>query len=306
MVRFAPMTATPLRAVVITGASTGIGAACAQQLDAIGWTVFAGVRREADGAALVERCSPRVRPILLDVTDAASIASALRTVEQALTESGSAGELAGLVNNAGIAVPGPIEAVPLAEARRQLDVNVLGAMAVTQAFLPLLRAGRGRIVNMSSIAGVAATPFLGWYGASKFALEALTDALRVELQPWGIEVCSVEPGAIATPIWERSTAIGEQIHRTADPQRVALYEQALARVRAVIQQAAGRAIPASVVAAVVAEALTAARPKTRYLVGTDAKFRAWMKRLCSDRLQDRLLVRFMNLPRTPSAGPTPH
>lgn len=298
-------TATSLRAVVITGASTGIGAACARHLDALGFTVFAGVRREEDGVALVTSISPRVRAILLDVTDSASIAAAAQGVEQTLATIAPNAGLAGLVNNAGIAVPGPIEAVPLADARRQLDVNVLGPMAVTQAFLPLLRIGRGRIVNMSSIAGLAATPFLGWYGASKFALEALTDALRMELQPWGIEVCSIEPGAIATPIWERSARLAEQVSRAADPERLALYETAMARVRDVIQQAAGRAIEASAVAQVVGEALTVLRPKTRYLVGTDAKFRAWMKQLCSDRMQDRLVARFMNLPRTPPSGPDP-
>lgn len=298
-------TATSLRAVVITGASTGIGAACARHLDALGFTVFAGVRREEDGVALVASISPRVRAILLDVTDSASIAAAAQGVEQTLATIAPNAGLAGLVNNAGIAVPGPIEAVPLADARRQLDVNVLGPMAVTQAFLPLLRIGRGRIVNMSSIAGLAATPFLGWYGASKFALEALTDALRMELQPWGIEVCSIEPGAIATPIWERSARLAEQVSREADPERLALYETAMARVRDVIQQAAGRAIEASAVAQVVGEALTVLRPKTRYLVGTDAKFRAWMKQLCSDRMQDRLVARFMNLPRTPPSGPDP-
>lgn len=298
-------TATSIRAVVITGASTGIGAACARHLDALGFTVFAGVRREEDGVALVTSISLRIRPILLDVTDSASIAAAAQVVEQTLATIAPNVGLAGLVNNAGIAVPGPIEAVPLADARRQLDVNVLGPMAVTQAFLPLLRIGRGRIVNMSSIAGLAATPFLGWYGASKFALEALTDALRMELQPWGIEVCSIEPGAIATPIWERSAGLAEQVSRAADPERLALYETALARVRDVIQQAAGRAIAASAVAQVVGEALTVLRPKTRYLVGTDAKFRAWMKQLCSDRMQDRLVARFMNLPRTPPSGPDP-
>lgn len=298
-------TATSLRAVVITGASTGIGAACARHLDALGFTVFAGVRREEDGVALVTSISPRVRAILLDVTDSASIAAAAQGVEQTLATIAPNAGLAGLVNNAGIAVPGPIEAVPLADARRQLDVNVLGPMAVTQAFLPLLRIGRGRIVNMSSIAGLAATPFLGWYGASKFALEALTDALRMELQPWGIEVCSIEPGAIATPVWERSARLAEQVSREADPERLALYETAMARVRDVIQQAADRAIAASAVAQVVGEALTVVRPKTRYLVGTDAKFRAWMKQLCSDRMQDRLVARFMNLPRTPPSGPDP-
>ncbi|MFO0774518.1 MAG: SDR family oxidoreductase [Nitrospiraceae bacterium] len=292
---------TPLRAVVVTGASTGIGAACARHLQGMGFLVFAGVRKREDGQALVASChgaTPAIQPILLDVTDHNSIAVAAKDVEAALTTAGING-LAGLVNNAGIAVPGPIEAVPLADARRQLDVNVLGQMAVTQAFLPLLRTARGRIVNMSSIAGRAVTPFMGWYCASKFAFEALTDALRMELCPWGIEVCSVEPGAIVSSIWERSGAEGERMARVADPARLSLYRVSLERLRQTIGRVVEGAIPADAVARVVAEALTVSRPKTRYLVGRDAKFRRWMGRLCPDRVQDRLVMKFLNLPTEP-------
>lgn len=283
------------QAVVVTGASSGIGAACARRLDGLGFRVFAGVRRVSDGEALAASTSERLRPILLDVTDSSSIASAAKSVEEELASDG----LAGLVNNAGIAVPGPIEAVPIIEARRQLEVNVIGQMAVTQALLPLLRKGRGRIVNMSSIAGVAATPFLGWYGASKFALEALTDALRLEVGPWGIEVSSIEPGAIATSIWERSAGLADSMIRTVDPATLELYREPLARMREVIQKAASRAIPADEVANTVVQALTASRPKTRYLVGADAKFRAWLKRWLSDRAQDWLMRTLLNLPRMP-------
>ncbi len=283
------------RSVLITGTSTGIGAACAWHLDALGFRVFAGVRKPGDGEALAASASGRLVPLHLDVTDGASIASAARFVEDRV---GSLG-LSGLVNNAGIAVPGPIEAVPIEQARRQLEVNVLGQMAVTQALVPLLRRGCGRIVNMSSIAGVAATPFLGWYGASKFALEALTDALRLELRPWGIEVSSVEPGAIATPIWARSATTADDLTRAADPKTLALYQEPLARMREVVRKAAARAIPAEEVAKVVAQALMARRPKTRYLVGTDAKFRAFLKRILSDRGQDWVLSVFLKLPRKP-------
>ena len=284
-----------VRSVVVTGASTGIGAACARRLDRLGFQVFAGVRNAGDGATLSASASEKLVPVHLDVMMEESIAEAVALVERTVRPAG----LAGLVNNAGIAVAGPIEAVPIEQARRQVEVNVIGQMAVTQAFLPLLRQGRGRIVNMSSIAGLAATPFLGWYGASKFALEALTDALRLELRPWGIEVSSVEPGAIATPIWERSAALAERMRSTVDPQKLALYEQALTGMQEVIQKAARRAIPADEVAKVVARALTVRRPKTRYLVGLDARFRALLKQLLSDRGQDWLIGKFLNLPPAP-------
>jgi NAD(P)-dependent dehydrogenase (short-subunit alcohol dehydrogenase family) len=193
--------------VVITGASTGIGAACALALDKLGYRVFAGVRHPADGERLQQQAGPRLMPIRLDVTDAASISAASHTVAAMVGERG----LAGLVNNAGIGVAGPIELLPLADWRRQFEVNVFGLIAVTQTFLPLIRTGRGRIINMGSIAGRASMPFMAPYAASKHALEAITDALRLELQPWGIRVALIAPGAIATPIWknsERSRCLG--------------------------------------------------------------------------------------------------
>ena len=194
-------------AVVVTGASTGIGEACALQLDRMGFSVFAGVRREADGKALEQKASGRLTPVFIDVADEVSIASAVETVSAAVGDAG----LAGLVNNAGIAVPAPIELVPLDALRRQLEVNVIGQVSVTQAFLPLVRKAQGRIVNMGSIAGRLAIPFLGPYCMSKFAMEALTDSLRVELRPWGIKVSLVEPGRISTPIWGKGIATGHEL-----------------------------------------------------------------------------------------------
>ena len=186
-------------AVVITGASTGIGAACALTLDSLGYRVFAGIRNPADGETLQRQAGPRLMPIRLDVTDPASIAGASHTVTAMIGDHG----LAGLINNAGIGVAGPIEALPLTDWRRQFEVNLFGLIATTQTFLPLIRKGRGRIINMGSIAGRASMPFMAPYAASKHALVAVTDALRIELQPWGIRVALIEPGAIATPIWER-------------------------------------------------------------------------------------------------------
>src|SRR3954471_14417569 len=169
-------------AVVITGASTGIGATCAAHLSSLGFRVFAGVRKPEDAERAREAGH---EPLTIDVTDPESIRSAVEQVGDA--------PLSGLVNNAGIAVAGPLEFIPIDEFRRQLDVNVVGQVAVTQAFLPALRRSRGRVVFVGSIAGRSALPFLGAYAASKFAVEAVTDALRVELRPWGIDVAVVEP-----------------------------------------------------------------------------------------------------------------
>ncbi|MBP0130856.1 MAG: SDR family oxidoreductase [Nitrospira sp.] len=280
------------QSVVITGASTGIGATCALHLDAMGFRVFAGVRRREDGAALKARGSQRLLPVRLDVTDEVSIAQAAALVKEAVGEEG----IAGLVNNAGIAVAGPLEVLPIPELRKQFEVNVIGAVAVTQAFLPLVRIGRGRIVNMGSIAGRATMPFLGPYSMSKFALEAMTTALRLELDTWGIEVSIVEPGAIATPIWEKSTKAADLLQATTEHESLPLYAEHLACVRRAIDEAAQRAISPDAVAQAVAHALTARRPKAHYLVGSDAKFRALLARFLPHRMQDALLRWFLKFP----------
>lgn len=286
---------TEVRAVLITGASTGIGAACALGLDRLGWRVFAGVRRAADGAALQRQASPGLTAVAIDVTDAASIAGAARTIAAVM---GSRG-LAGLVNNAGIVVPGPVELLPLPDLRRQLEVNVVGQVAVTQAMLPLLRPARGRIVNMGSISGRMATPFVGAYAASKFALEAFTDALRLEVRPWGIEVAIIEPGAIATPIWEKSTAEGDRLQAALPAEAVRLYGKALEALRKGVARAARDAISTDAVVAAVVHALTAARPRTRYVIGRRAKLQAAIARWVPDRARDGLLTRVLRLPDRP-------
>jgi NAD(P)-dependent dehydrogenase (short-subunit alcohol dehydrogenase family) len=281
------------RSVVITGASTGIGAACALHLDRLGFTVFAGVRNPQDGATLQRQGVSGLIPLLLDVTDEVLIQKAQAFVSENVGDSG----LYGLINNAGIAVVGPLEAVPIPELRRQLEVNVIGQIAVTQAFLPLIRQARGRIVNMGSIAGRGAMPLMGPYAASKFALEAMTDALRLELQQWGIEVSIVEPGAIATPIWEKSGKDAGNLETAMSMELRSLYAAVVAAVRKVVGEAAERAIAADTVAQAVEHALTASRPKTRYLVGTDAKLRALMIKLLPDRLSDAVLTWALKLPR---------
>lgn len=279
---------TTQKTVVITGASTGIGAACALHLDRLGYRIFAGVRRPADGETLrQQQASDQLTPILIDVTDPASIAAAADTVAAAVGATG----LAGLVNNAGIAVAGPLEFLPIIELRRQLEVNVIGQVAVTQAFLPLLRQGRGRIVNIGSISGRVAMPFIGPYAASKFALEALTDSLRVELRPWGIEVSIIEPGPIATPIWEKSLAMADELTRNLPPQGRNLYGAAIETARKAIINSSRNGIPPNEVAHVVAHALTARRPKTRYLVGRGLWLAVLFAKFIPDRLRDWLITR---------------
>ena len=193
-------------AVVITGASTGIGAASATELARHGFSVFAGVRKQRDGERLTAQ-SGHIVPLLLDVTNSEQIASAAETVCRSVGDAG----LAGLVNNAGIVVAGPLEILPLDQLRLQLEVNVVGQIAVTQAFLPLLRKARGRIVNMSSLNGRIASPYLAPYAASKHALEAVNNAIRLELRAWGIRVLVIEPGATTTPIWDKAIAAADAL-----------------------------------------------------------------------------------------------
>ncbi len=282
------------RAAVVTGASTGIGKAAAVELAGRGFEVFAGVRRDADAQALREAAAG-ITPVTLDVTDAASIAAARASVEAALGERG----LAGLVNNAGIGVGGPLEFVGIDGLRRQFEVNVIGQIAVTQAFLPAIRRARGRIVNMGSISGRMATPFVGPYSASKHAMEALTDALRIELRPWGIGVSIVEPGAIDTPIWDKARTMTDEIERDLPPEGAALYANAVVAMRGFLEEQAKSGIPPERVAKAVAHALTSRRPKTRYLVGADARMQAVAAAVVPDRLLDRLVVSQLRLPRRP-------
>jgi len=279
--------------VLITGASTGIGAACALRLAAAGMHVYAGVREDAAGAALRAQNAALITPLHLDVTDAESIVAAVATLEAQLGEAG----LNGLVNNAGIAIGGPLEVLPMHEIRRQFDVNVFGALAVTQAFLPQLRRARGRIVNMGSIAGRIALPFLGPYCMSKSALRAMTHALRLEVDAWGIDVALVEPGAIATPIWKKSNAAADVMQATLQNDTLAHYSRHLEGIRRVIAKAEEQAISADAVARAVEHALTAARPKTEYLVGNDARMRAAINAVLPQFLQDRLHRWFLKFPR---------
>jgi NAD(P)-dependent dehydrogenase (short-subunit alcohol dehydrogenase family) len=217
--------------------------------------------------------------LVFDVTDSVAIGHAAVRVM----------ELDALVDNAGIAIAGPLEFLPPEELARQLDVNVVGQLRVIQAFLPALRRSRGRIVLMGSVGGRSALPFLGAYAMSKFALEAMADALRVELAPFGMHVAIVEPATIATAIWTKPQRTIQEFPLEA----VALYGNRVGRFqRLATERAAGSAVPADDVAKAVEHALTASKPKARYLVGPDAKRRARLERL-PDRLRDRVLTRFL-------------
>ncbi|HSR94839.1 MAG TPA: SDR family oxidoreductase [Solirubrobacterales bacterium] len=276
-----------MRSVLITGASTGIGRASALRLDAAGWRVFAGVRKEEDAASLREAGSERLSPLILDVTDAGQIAAAAERIGEVVGETG----LDGLVNNAGIAVPGPLETLAIDDFKRQLEVNLTAHVAVTQAVLPPIRRARGRIVFITSIGGLMAFPMFGAYHAAKFGLEAVGDVFRRELRPWGIRVAIVEPGSIATPIWERGDAEVETLAARAADGHSDLYGKAIETYREVARKTGARGIPAERVAAKIEHALAARRPRTRYLVGADAHGQAFVARILPDRLLDWLVAR---------------
>ena len=263
------------RTAIVTGASSGIGQACAVRLVRAGWRVLAGVRREGEAPEGTEE-------VLLDVTDAEQIRDTAERVD----------ELNGLVNNAGIALGSPLELVPVDQLRHQLEVNLVGQVAVTQALLPPLRRAKGRIVFMGSIAGRSALPFLAPYAASKHALEAVADSLRLELKPFGVPVSIVEPGSIRTAIWGRSAARADELAATMDSEVAELYAERVAAFRSVALKRGEGGAPADRVAEVVEEALTAERPHARYLVGRDAKLRAGFERL-PDRLRDRIYERVL-------------
>jgi NAD(P)-dependent dehydrogenase (short-subunit alcohol dehydrogenase family) len=237
--------------------------------------VFAGVREIGAAPAGTEE-------VLLDVANAGEIARAAERV----------GELDALVNNAGIAIAMPLEFIPLDELRRQLEVNVIGQVAVTQAFLPQLRRSRGRIVFIGSIAGRSALPFLGAYAASKHALEAIADTLRVELKPFGVDVSIVEPGTIKTPIWVKSAKLADALADGASPQLRVLYGDRIAAFGRVARERGAKGASAEAVARAVEEALTRDRPSTRKLIGRDAKLRAGVERL-PDRLRDSVYERLL-------------
>ncbi len=273
------------RYALVTGASTGIGYASAIALAEKGFHVFAGVRKDADVERIRAEGGGKLEPVMLDVTSADQVKSAAAYVRGTVGEAG----LHGLVNNAGIGVAGPLEFIPMEDFDRQLRVNVAGVVAVTQAFLPLLRAASGRLCLVSSNNGFLAVPFMAPYSASKFAVEAIGDCLRVELAPWDIRVSLVEPGAIQTPIWEKAKAENEAMLARMPRECQALYDDAIELLRKEADKAARRASPVRVVAECVVHAITARRPKTRYLCGSGARLGWFLARWVPDAWRDRLI-----------------
>ena len=276
--------------VVITGASTGIGEATAIRLATSGFTVFAGVRKDADGEKLTSQGLPGLRALKIDVAKPATIAAAVKEVGAAVGERG----LSALVNNAGISGGGPLEFTSIDEIRAMFDVNVFGLIATTQAFLPLVRQAQGRIVCTGSISGRTSVPFVAPYSMTKSAVQSLCHALRLELKPWGIEVVCIEPGSIATPIWDKGMSEFDEKAESLSAEAQELYGKVIPKLRALTERTAKQGIPPSKVADVVLEALTAKRPRARYLVGTDAKAQAVLGRM-PDRVRDKALSTYIGL-----------
>ena len=269
-------------AVLVTGSSTGIGRACALHLDRVGFQVFAGVRKRDAAESLAAEASERLEPVIVDVTDDTTIEITKERIDQV-----TGGRLAGLINNAGVGRGGPMEALDIDDLRDQLEVNVTGQVTVTKAFLPMLRAAKGRVVFISSIGGRVALPYMAPYSASKHAIEAIGDSLRREMRPFGVEVSIVEPGAIATPMWDKAGQEAERVRGRLSPEHAEVYGPAAEAFTEAFREVGQSGIPPQKVAQVVERALTSRRPKTRYLVGRDARFQAILRKWLPDRLLDR-------------------
>lgn len=285
-----------MKTALVTGASSGIGRATALRLDAAGWKVFAGVRKEEDAEALRAEGSERLEPLLLDILDAEAVAAAADRI------GAEPGGLDGLVDNAGGAVPGPLEALPIEDFRRQVELNLTAQLAVTQAMLPAIRIARGRVVMVSSVGGRVALPLTGAYHAAKFGLEGLGDSLRQELAPWGIKVVLVEPGSIDTAIWTRGEEDADRIIAGATPRMNELYGATIERYRKVVRETAERGIPPEKVAARIEHALSANRPRTRYLIGIDAHVMTRLRTFLPTPVFDRIVAQAMRFPKPPDAA----
>jgi NAD(P)-dependent dehydrogenase (short-subunit alcohol dehydrogenase family) len=288
----------PLRReiLVVTGASTGIGAATARELARRGFHVLAGVRRGNDADALR---ATKLEPIMLDITNEAEIAALVKRI----TDDPGRWPLRALVNNAGIGVNAPVEVFPLSEWRRLFDVNLFGQIAMTQALLPALIKSRGTVVNITSVGGKVAMATYGPYAGTKFALEAVSDALRREVEPLGVKIIVVEPGAVTTDMLGRVAATGERIISGMTTEQRGRYATLMHSIVSQAQAAIPRGVPAEEAGRVIADAIISKRPHTRYTVGRDAAIIVCLVRFLSDRMLDRLLARTLK-PHLPKALPT--
>ena len=278
------MTSSPRdEVIVISGASTGMGAATARTLAAHGYHVLAGVRRDRDGDAIR---ADGIEPLILDVTQPGHI----RALADRIAADPDRRPLRALINNAGISVNGPVEALPLQEWRRLFDVNLFGHIAVTQALLPFLHRSHGRIVNISSVGGKVAMATYGAYGGAKFALEAVSDSLRRELAPHGVQVVVVEPGAVRTEIGERGAVTATDLAEKMSPEHRQRYGGLVEAVVAQSLRFTRAGLPADTAAAVIARAATARRPRTRYTIGRDAALLTLLARILPARVLDRFFA----------------
>lgn len=279
--------------VFLTGATGGIGSAIAKKLTEQGYTVLASVRSKESGIRLKKEISQNIVPIEMDITVPSSVQAGAEEAGKFLGNNG----IDGLINNAGCIIQGPLELLSLDEIKFQFDVNVFGQIAVTQALLPFLRKNSGRVINIGAVTGKTAMPFIGALSASKHAMEALTDALRVELKPWNIHVTMIEPAAIDTSIFEKANAAHDQSLQKVPSEKLSLYESALAAYQSTI--AKQPVSPTVVVVKAVTDALTATKPKTRYAVGRGASLVVAISHL-PDRLRDRLLMSSLGLSKVSS------
>jgi len=273
-----------MASIFITGASTGIGEHAALHLDRLGHRIFAGVRKEADGEALRAQASDRLVPVICDVTDEASIGSAVRRIAD---EVGDAG-LDGLVNNAGVAHAGPLEHLPAEDWREQFEVNVFGQVAVTRAAIPLLRTASGRICFVGSLSGRIGLPLMGPYVGSKFAVEGIAQSLRHELRPWGIAVSVVEPGPVKTPIWSKGRAAADELRARIGDEGAARYGDQIEDLLRTVGRSERFGVSPHRTSAAIEHALLADRPRHRYLVGVPAKVSGAAARILPDRVLHRI------------------
>jgi len=278
-------------AILITGTSSGIGRATALELDRMGYQVLASVRRQADAEALQAQASPNLVPITLEVTESQSISRAKEKTGQIVGQAG----LAGLVNNAGYGFTSPLEFVPLDQLRQLFEVNFFGLLAVTQAFLPLLRLAKGRLVNISSTATLNVAPFHGPYSCSKLGVNGISDALRRELRPFGIEVSNVICGSMRTAIWERGARLSNAIREAEPAAALELYGERWQTLGRFMQKIGAEGKPPELAAKAIIHALTARRPKVTYYVGQDARLYKIARELLPDRLYDWLTLKTIGI-----------
>jgi NAD(P)-dependent dehydrogenase (short-subunit alcohol dehydrogenase family) len=277
-----------MKSVLITGAGRGIGRAAALKLAASGWHVFAGVRKPEDGENLRAGAAGKITPVVLDITNDAQVADLARVLPA---------ELDAVVNNAGIAINAPVEAISAADLRRQFDVNVLGTIAVTQAVLPQIRAAGGRVVFVSSVSGRISVPWSGPYSGSKYALEGLADALRMELRPWGIGVSLVEPGATETDMWSTMVEQFDKMVSSLGSDQKALYDDHATGMRKTLQFVRKQTVPADHVVKAIERALTARRPKARYPIGIPSKIQLAASAITPTPINDAIVSRATGVPR---------